>query len=356
MFKQNYNVIGVMSGTSLDGVDLAHIHFNYDDKWNYVIQEAETVSYSVDWIDRLKKAVNFSKEELEQLDNDYTELLAQIITTFITKYAIGNIDAVCSHGHTILHMPTLGYTLQIGNLPVLSKLTNQNIVCDFRVQDVKLGGQGAPLVPIGDKLLFSEFDYCLNLGGFSNISFDDNGKRIAFDISPVNTVLNFYANKFNLSYDDKGQMAKSGTFHLELFNELNDIKFYKQDYPKSLGIEFVYEMIFPLIEAYKIPTKDKLNTFVEHIAFQISRIIKKENASLFISGGGVYNTFLIERIQFYLLNTEIVIPNDKVIQFKEALIFAFLGVLKMRNEINALASVTGASEDHSSGVIFLNNQ
>jgi anhydro-N-acetylmuramic acid kinase len=246
MFKQNYNVIGVMSGTSLDGVDLAHVKFNKTDDWNYEILEAETISYSVEWLNKLKLAVNFSASQLEQLNVDYTHLLAKIINEFITNKNIKNLDAVCSHGHTILHKPNLGYTLQIGNLPKISELINQNFVCDFRVQDVEYGGQGAPLVPIGDQLLFSEFDYCLNLGGFSNISFEDKGKRIAFDISPVNTVLNFYSNLLGFYYDDKGNIAKSGNLNLGLFQKLNDLEFYSSDHPKSLGIEFM--LLFKLVK------------------------------------------------------------------------------------------------------------
>jgi anhydro-N-acetylmuramic acid kinase len=353
MFNQNYNVIGLMSGTSLDGVDLAHVKFSKKDDWTYEILETETISYSKEWLLILKSAVNFSTNEINQINIDYTHQLANMINDFIFKNKIKDIDAVCSHGHTILHKPNLGYTLQIGNLPIISELTNQNIVCDFRVQDVAFGGQGAPLVPIGDQLLFSEFDYCLNLGGFSNISFEENGQRIAFDISPVNTVLNFYSNSLGFSYDDKGELAKSGNLNLDLLQKLNDLDFYSLNYPKSLGIEFVNEFVFSLIELFKIPTKDKLNTFVEHIAIQISRIVTKKSASLLITGGGVYNKFLIQRINFYLPNNQIVIPDNKTIEFKEALIFAFLGVLKLRNETNVLSSVTGAKQNHSSGKIYL---
>ena len=353
MFKQNYNVIGVMSGTSLDGVDLAHISFTKNSDWNYEILETETVSYSEEWLNKLKLAVNFSEYQLEELNINYTHLLAEIINDFITKNTIENLDAVCSHGHTILHKPNLGYTLQIGNLQIISELINQNVVCDFRVQDVELGGQGAPLVPIGDKLLFFEHDYCLNLGGFSNISFDTDGKRIAFDISPVNTVLNFYANVLGFPYDDKGTNSKSGKLNNDLLEKLNNISFYKLPYPKSLGIEFVNEHIFPLIDSFEIPTVDKMKTFVEHIAIQISRVVDKENSSLLITGGGVYNDFLIDCIRKHLSETKIVIPDEKTIEFKEALIFAFLGVLKLRNEVNVLSTVTGASKNHSSGKIYM---
>lgn len=352
MFKQNYNVIGVMSGTSLDGVDLAHIKFTKNQNWTYEILETKTISYTESWLKILKSAVNYSITELEQLNIDYTILLSKIINDFISHNSIENIDAICSHGHTILHKPNLGYTLQIGNLPIISHLIKQTVVCDFRVQDVELGGQGAPLVPIGDELLFSNYNFCLNLGGFSNISFKEKNNRVAFDISPVNTVLNFYSNELGFDYDNKGEIAKSGKCNIELFQKLNDLEYFKLSHPKSLGIEFVNEFIFPLIESFKIPTNNKLNTFVEHIAFQISKVIVKEKTSVLITGGGAYNDFLIERIKFYLPNNKIVIPDKKTLEFKEALIFAFLGVLKLRNENNVLSSVTGAKQNHSSGKIF----
>ena len=352
MFKENYNVIGVMSGTSLDGVDLAYIKFNYSDRWTFEIYQSETVSYSEEWLDKLRNGIHFNTSELEELNSSYTKLLASIISDFISKHNLTEIDAVCSHGHTILHQPQNGFTLQIGNLPIIQELVNQTIVCDFRVQDVQLGGQGAPLVPIGDELLFSEYDYCLNLGGFSNISFNESGKRIAFDISPVNTVLNFYANELGYPYDDEGNLAKSGNVNQDLLQKLNDLEFYKLPYPKSLGMEFVNAAIFPLMHSYEIDVKDKLSTFVEHITIQIAKICDKPHAKLFVTGGGAYNRFLIDRLRNYLPTTEVVIPDDKTIQFKEALIFALLGVLRLRNEINVLASVTGAKQNHSSGVIF----
>lgn len=353
MFKEHYNVIGVMSGTSLDGVDLAHIKFEINhNKWSYEIYECDTISYATEMISKLKNGINFSTNELSDLNIEYTNLLGNIISEFITKNNILDIDAVCSHGHTILHQPQNGFTLQIGNLPEIAKIVQQKTVCDFRVQDVNLGGQGAPLVPIGDKILFSEFDYCLNLGGFSNISFEENNQRIAFDISPVNTVLNFYANTFGLEYDDKGVISASGNLNSEVLEKLNQLEFYSKPFPKSLGFEFVKETVLPILESYSISTEDKMRTFTEHIAFQIGEILKTKSGKLLVSGGGVYNDFLIERMKAHLPTIEIIIPDEKTIKFKEALIFALLGVLKLRNEINVLASVTGAKQDHSSGAIY----
>ena len=332
---------------------MAHIYFEIkNDNWTYQIVECDTISYSNEMISKLKNGIHFTKTELLELNIEYTNLLGNIISEFIIKNKISNLDAICSHGHTILHQPENGFTLQIGNLPEIAKITNQKIVCNFRVQDVLFGGQGAPLVPIGDKILFSEFDYCLNLGGFSNISYEKNKERIAFDISAVNTVLNFYANTFGLEYDDKGEISASGNLNSELFNELNNLEFYQKTFPKSLGFEFVKEIILPILENYPISTEDKMSTFTEHIAFQIGKILQNQTGKLLISGGGVYNDFLIERIKNYLPTIEVIIPNDKTIKYKEALIFALLGVLKLRNEINVLASVTGAKQNHSSGEVF----
>ena len=342
-----------MSGTSLDGIDLAHINFTIkDNKWRHEVLESETISYSQDWLNKLKVAVSFSNEELIELNEEYTELLGYIIKSFIANHKIKNLDAVCSHGHTILHQPQNGFTLQIGNLPKIAEIIQEKVVCDFRVQDVKLSGQGAPLVPIGDRILFSEYDYCLNLGGFSNVSFEDNSKRIAFDISPVNTVLNFYASKLGLNYDDKGKIARSGNINSDLLKELNTLDYYKKPFPKSLGFEFVKEIVLPLIENYSIPIEDKMHTFTEHIALQTSLALPNKTGKILITGGGAYNDFLTERMQFHLPNIQIIIPDNKTLEFKEALIFALLGVLKLRNEINVLSSVTGAMKDHSSGIIY----
>ena len=353
MFKHSYNMIGVMSGTSLDGIDLAHVIFTIkNDIWTFELLECETIPYSNDWLYQLKSAIDFSEIDLVALNKNYTKYLAKVISEFIAKHDISNIDAVSSHGHTILHQPQNGITLQIGNLLEIAKLINQKVVCDFRVQDVALGGQGAPLVPIGDQILFSEFDYCLNLGGFSNISFNKNNTRIAFDISPVNTVLNFYANKLGFDYDDKGKISQSGTINKDLLTQLNNLDFYKEKHPKSLGLEFVKNIIIPLIERYNIDIEDKLATFTSHIAQQISLAIEVKNGKMLITGGGAYNDFLIKSIKDFIPEIEVLVPDNKILEFKEAIIFALLGVLKLRNENNVLASVTGAKNDHCSGFIY----
>jgi anhydro-N-acetylmuramic acid kinase len=342
-----------MSGTSLDGIDLAQLSFQFSaGKWSYEIGATATIPYTSDWINRLQKAVDFSAKELTELNVEYTQLLGQSIFDFIAQNQLSNIDAVCSHGHTILHQPQNGFTLQIGNLPELAQYCQQKVVCDFRVQDVALGGQGAPLVPIGDQFLFSDYTYCLNLGGFSNVSFEQNGQRLAFDISAVNTVLNFYAQQHGWDFDDRGAFAKSGKLHESLVDALNALTYFQLAPPKSLGFEYVKTTLLPLIETYTIDTASKMHSFTEHVAYQISSALPEKSGHLLITGGGAYNDFLVERIQHYLPQIQIVIPNKKTIEYKEALIFGLLGVLRLRNEINVLHSVTGANTDHCAGYVF----
>jgi len=355
---KNFHVLGIMSGTSLDGIDIAEIYFNYSDKWKFELGCCKTIPYSTAWVQRLKTAFTFSKEELAKLDVEYTSYLASIIKTFITQNNIVKLDAVCSHGHTILHDPKNQYTLQIGNLPTIAKLIKQKVVCDFRVQDVDLGGQGAPLVPIGDELLFPEYDFCLNLGGFANISFKQNGKRIAFDNCPVNTVLNAYAQKLGTAYDNNGNFARQGILNPELLYKLNNLSYYKKSPPKSLGIEWVETTISSILNQFNaLNPKDILHTFSTHIAAIIAQDINlytptTTTSKLLITGGGAYNSFLIDKLN-ELTTLSIEIPEPNIIEFKEALIFGLLGVLKLKNHINILASVTGSTKDHSSGKVFL---
>jgi len=353
MIKNEYKVIGVMSGTSLDGIDLVYVKFHFDDTWHFEIIYSETIPYDSQWVENLRGLVSQSVEGLKEMDNIYTNFLSLRINAFINKYEIKNIDAVCSHGHTALHRPENGLTYQIGNMPHLALLLEQTVVCDFRVQDVEYGGQGAPLVPIGDKLLFSEYDFCLNLGGFANLSTEVDDNRIAYDVCPVNIVLNKYVKQLGFDYDDKGKIASTGTINDALLNKLNNLEFYSAGYPKSLGLEWVDKNIFPILDAFKLEIHDVLRTFIEHVAIQIaSEINKKNKVSVYITGGGVYNEFLINRLKSYTKNS-IVIPSNKIVEFKEALIFGFLGVLKLRNEVNCLQSVTGAIKNHSSGKIYM---
>lgn len=345
-----FHAIGLMSGTSLDGLDLCFAKFTKQNSgWNYEILQAETLSYSALWENKLLNSINLRAEELFELNSKFGFFLAKKTQEFIEKYSLENIDVIASHGHTVFHQPEKKYTVQIGDGKAIKILTKIPVVYDFRTQDVLLGGNGAPLVPIGDELLFSEFDACLNLGGFSNISFKENGKRIAFDICPVNIVLNYFAKYLGKDFDENGNFAKAGMVNLEILEQLNSLDYYHQDPPKSLGIEWVNENIFPKLRT-ETP-ENNLATFTEHAAFQIAEIFKKHNLKkVLFTGGGTYNTHLLERIRHHS-ETEIIVPQKEVVDFKEALIFAFMGVLKINNEINVLSSATGSSEDHITGIL-----
>ena len=345
-----YFIIGLMSGTSLDGIDLVYTRFDKNEYKNFTILSAETISYTEDWKKKLKNAIHFSKDDLIKLDTEYGELLADKINLFIKKYNIKDVDFIASHGHTVLHQPDEGITLQVGSGKIISEITKRKVVCDFRTQDVQLGGQGAPLVPIGDELLFSNYNYCVNLGGFANVSFKEKKSRIAFDICPVNIVLNHYVQKLGCEYDDGGKIASKSEVNSELLEKLNSLDFYNKKPPKSLGLEWVQSIIFPIIDDLELDVPIILRTFVEHAAIQIGKIIHK-NKSVLITGGGVFNSFLMSRIEFYSEQNLEIQPKE-LINYKEALIFAFLGLLRVDNQVNCLKSVTGAVKNHSSGIIF----
>lgn len=348
---KTYHAIGLMSGTSLDGLDLCYVRFNFP-SYQFEIIYAETVNYSDEWISRLKNSIHLAGLDLTKLDVDYGFYLGEKVNEFIQKNKIEVIDLIASHGHTIFHNPKEKYTRQIGNGATIFAETNLKTISDFRMQDVALGGQGAPLVPIGDELLFGKFDACLNLGGFSNISFKKDNERIAFDICPLNIVLNFLAEKTGNKYDKDGNSARKGMVENSFLDELNAVEFYKIHPPKSLGIEFCIQQIFPLIEASDLNIENLLATFIEHFAQQISNEFNQNQLkNVLVTGGGAKNKFFIERLKS-MTETKIIIPTQTIVDFKEALVFAFMGILKSEDQINVLQSVTGAKKNHSSGVIY----
>ena len=358
MTNKTWHVIGLMSGTSLDGLDLAYVKFTHNKGYDFEILETESLPYSEKWKKRLYEAFRENGEKLTLLDAEYGRYLAGCVNQFRERHRLGKIDLIASHGHTIFHRPEKGYTLQIGEGSVLAAETGLKVICDFRTQDVALGGQGAPLVPIGDELLFSEYDFCLNLGGFANISYNDGSVRKAFDICPVNIVMNEYTRRAGFEYDDRGGMAASGSLDEKLLGALNELPFYSLEDPKSLGYEFVTEEVLPLIDARDLGLEDLLHTFAEHAAMQISQVIDraceamgKTNPRILVTGGGAYNDHFISRLEHHS-RARVILPDSRTIEFKEALIFAFLGLLRERGEVNCLKSVTGARRDHSSGVVY----
>jgi anhydro-N-acetylmuramic acid kinase len=349
--KKEYLVIGLMSGTSLDGLDLAACRFTlHKGKWEYSIRHTETVDYPAEWKNKLATAHQLNGAELTHLDRIYGTWLGEAVGAFTQKHQI-NPDLIASHGHTVYHRPDRGYTLQIGHGGHLAAASGYQTIADFRSTDVALGGQGAPLVPVGDRLLFAEYDVCLNLGGFANISMEEEGARMAGDICPVNIILNRLAEKKGLEYDHGGESGRTGKLNKALLEALNQLIFYAEPLPRSLGREWVEEKVMPLLHHFPDTVENHLCTFYEHIAVQISGYLKDEIRVL-VTGGGAFNEYLLEKIR-QKSTSMIIIPDIQLVKYKEALIFAFLGLLRFRNEVNCLKSVTGASRNSSSGALYM---
>jgi len=360
---KTYRCIGLMSGTSLDGTDLACCRFiNREGGWEYEIEHATTVPYPNSWVNKLRSLFTASAMDFSKANADLGIYYAGLINDFISENHISQVDCIGSHGHTIFHQPANHFTTQIGSGAHIASLTGLQTVCDFRQADVALGGQGAPLVPIGDMVLFHQYDYCLNIGGFANISFQSGGQRIAFDICPANFVLNaIYRDSLSkqglqketdLGYDKDGMLARRGAINQDLLNELQSITYYSEKPPKSLGEEWVKEHFFPVLAQYKIKEADLLASCCEHIALQIASATNAgPNDKMLMSGGGTLNAYLIERIRYYFKG-EIKIPDLLTIHYKEAIIFAFLGLLRILQKVNTLSSVTGSGINTSGGCIY----
>lgn len=341
-----------MSGTSLDGLDIVFCSFSYTSSWSYNIRAFTTVNYSNSFKNKLRNAPNISPDLISHLSSEFGQFMAEKLTDFINSNSLSNIDLIASHGHTVFHQPDKGITLQIGCPKPIYSLLAIPVVSDFRSQDVHLGGQGAPLVPFVDKVLFNSYDACLNLGGFSNISFDFMGKRVAFDVCPVNIVLNLWATKFGCEYDNQGRIARSGIVSSVLLDQLNSLSFYKAPYPKSLGWEWVEEFILPLLNNSNLSDIDVLRTFTEHVAQQLVSVFSQFSIqTILVTGGGTYNTFLLHRICALMPSICFEIDTN-IIDSKEAVAFAFLGLMRRLNHINVLSSVTGSVKDHCSGSLY----
>ena len=383
-----------MSGTSLDGLDMVYATFKYKNgRWTGKLIAGKTIAYTAQMRKWLLGLEHANARELARANTDYGTYMGKKVKKWLTKTGF-KPDFVCAHGQTLFHEPSLGYTFQLGAGASLAAAAGLPVVCDFRSGDVALGGQGAPLVPIGDQLLFQRYKACINLGGFANISFEKDGERVAFDICPVNIVMNELAQKLGKDFDKGGHLAKGGVVDQDLLNKLNALPFYKQKGPKSLGKEWVEKEVWPILDRklgkangegkgegnrkekaevemeaevemdveveaevemdveVEAEVQDLLATFVEHIAQQINRAVPAGKGKLLLTGGGAFNSFLVERIKTNGTG-QIALPEPNVISFKEGFIFGFLGVLRWKEQYNCLSSVTGASKNHSGGSIYL---
>lgn len=342
-----------MSGTSVDGLDLAYCRFDkMDDRWAFKILKAETVPYPDTWQDSLLHIAEQDDVSIAVKDHQLGVYIGTVAKQFIDKHRL-SARFIASHGHTVFHEPDKHLTLQIGSGKAIAEACGMTTIYDFRSSDVAMGGQGAPLVPIGDRHLFHEYDYCLNIGGIANISYEESGQRIAYDICPANMVLNYLAQQMGFKYDDKGKHAASGTLIKPLIRELQALSFYATTGPKSLGREWVWDNILPLLSKYQAhPTQDLLASMCEHIAMQIAeRVQGHAGQRMMISGGGAYNEYLVQCIQKHT-PVSIALPDPLIIDFKEAMIFAFLGLLRLEGINNVLGSVTGSGKDHCAGEVI----
>ena len=345
-----------MSGTSLDGLDIAYCHFRIvDNQWQFDIPCATTVPYSEEWKTNLSTLSQASAEQYAKIDTLLGHYIGQEVAKFVASNHL-QVDFVASHGHTIFHQPQCQFTAQIGHGAAIAAECACPVVCDFRTLDVALGGQGAPLVPIGDAILFADYTYCLNIGGIANVSYKYGEKRIAFDISPANMAFNFFANQLGKEYDKDGLSAKAGQFNQNLFDSLNRLDYYHQAYPKSLGREWFEQVFLPAVYNEKIvKPEDILSTLCHHAAFQLSQVIEnKSGNSVLLTGGGAKNSFLVDLFQQYAPKVKFVVPEKSIIDYKEALIFALLGVLRWNGQYNCLSSVTGAVKNAVGGAIYYN--
>ncbi len=356
--KDSYTAIGLMSGSSLDGVDLACCRFTLSDgKWSFSLEHTDCIPYSSEWQHQLRSARDLDGRGLWHLHTSYGHLLADILSAFIRQHDLaGSVDLIASHGHTVFHYPDQGFTTQIGDGAAIAAATGIPVVCDLRSSDVALGGSGAPIVPIGDKLLFPDYPYLLNIGGIANITIKRGDRIIAYDICAANQVLNHYAHQAGHEFDINGHMAANGQVHTSLLEELNNLEYYQKPAPKSLDNGYTTDRILPLIEQYSISLDDKLSTYTEHIALQIRAQLVSyasgADARMLVTGGGAFNMYLIERIRYHL-GMEVVVPDSQIVSYKEALVMALIGVLRIRGEANILHTVTGASRDTIAGAVYL---
>jgi anhydro-N-acetylmuramic acid kinase len=350
-----YTVVGVMSGTSLDGLDIAICRFEEVSKrWAFEISHAKTIPYPEMWRDKLKNAHLVSGADLIHLHTSFGRYMGDQIAAFAEQCQV-TPDLIASHGHTIFHQPSRSFTFQLGCGAALACTTGIDTVSDFRSSDVALAGQGAPLVPFGDQHLFGGHRYCLNLGGIANISFEKNNSRIAFDICAANMALNFLSMERNLPFDENGALAQQGNIIPEMLNQLNGLDFFSRKPPKSLGREWFESDIIPIIRNPSCSLEDRLRTVTEHIAIQVAASVAKDpGTTMLTTGGGAFNSLLVEVLGDHLsrLGIHVVVPDPVLVKYKEALIFAFLGINRALSRINTLASVTGAARDSIGGCIY----
>jgi anhydro-N-acetylmuramic acid kinase len=363
-----YKAIGVMSGSSLDGLDIAMVTFTeIGGKWSFELDACTCIEYDNSFQQQLMQATNLSAIDYYELDILFATFIGNQINLFIEQNNLQHqVQLITSHGHTTFHLPAKKLTVQLGNGATIAAITQLPVISDVRMLDVAFGGQGAPLVPIGDKLLFAGYDYYLNIGGIANITYINQNTTIAFDICAANKVLNMLAQQLGKDYDAGGNLAKAGQVNIDLLVALNALDYYQLSYPKSLSNSYGENIVFTLISKFGCSIQDSLCTYVEHMCIQIANAIqlqiklKNNDAQLkmLVTGGGACNTYLVQQLTQKLaaIQVAIIIPAEKIILFKEAIIMAFLGILRWREEATVLKSVTGAEKSSIGGALWLGTE
>ena len=361
-----YRVIGLMSGSSMDGLDIVFTELEESGgKWNYQVKAAVCYAYNPEWLQQLQNASRMNAYDYLVLHSAYGKLTGELVNRFIEEEQLHHqVQLIASHGHTVFHAPSSGMTAQLGDGATIAAVTGINVVSDLRAMDIALGGQGAPIVPVGEKLLFKEYSFFLNLGGIANISANTNDAYLAFDVCPANRVLNMLAQTVGKEYDDHGAMASAGNISEPLLAKLNALDYYRQPYPKSLANDFGISVIYPLIQSYSLSTQDALRTYTEHIAVQLGNAIQRIKPTIegiqqmLVTGGGAFNNFLMERLKAYLRTQqiEVVIPEPVLVKYKEGLVMALLGILRWREENTVLQSVTGATRSSIGGAVWIGQE
>ncbi len=364
-----YRAIGLMSGSSLDGLDIVYAELEESKgNWSYSIPASACVTYTDNWLQQLMTATQISTADFLILHNEYGSYLGEQVNEFVEANGLDHkIQLIASHGHTVFHAPHKRMTMQLGNGAAIAAVTGINTVSGLRAMDIALGGEGAPIVPMGEKLLWPETKYFLNLGGIANLSFHSGDKTLAFDVCAANRVLNMLAADSGKLYDDGGAIAEAGTVHAPLLAALNELDYYKQTFPKSLANEFGISGVYPLVRSYGLSVNDALCTYAEHIAIQICNAIMllrekpisvTAGETMMVSGGGAFNNFLVSRIGVLAANVgvSLFLPGDEIIRYKEALIMALLGILRWREENTVLHSVTGASRSSIGGAVWIGQE
>jgi anhydro-N-acetylmuramic acid kinase len=364
-----YKAIGIMSGSSLDGLDIACTQFQETGgKWDFEILHAECLPYPTAWAERLSSATSLPALDYQLLHAEFGHYIGEQVNLFIDRFDLHHkVHLVSSHGHTTFHVPAKKMTAQLGDGAAIAAVTGLPVVSDLRAMDVAFGGQGAPIVPVGEKLLLNEYALLLNLGGIANVSARNQGEYIAFDICPANRIMNMIANRHNLEYDENGALAAKGNASPELLQQLDQLEYYGLPYPKSLANDFGTGTVLPLIDHYGLSLQDALRTCVEHICAQVSRSLRSlydpqdvagmeiPLRKMLVTGGGALNKFMISRLKDVLsgMGVEVVVPEKDLINYKEAVIMGLIGVLRWREEYNVLSSVTGASRNSIGGALWM---